>query len=241
MKEPSLKEINKLIEQLCYRFNRYEVLTDVFEVSALALSNQFDKRREVWQRREEQYLKTINKYNAEEQKTMAHVFALIFNLLSNVANSTSRDSFADYLGELYMLSETSNAKTGQFFTPYHLSQACAAVSCDKDKLFNDLEKNGVILVNEPTCGSGGMVLAIADVLWNKHQINYTQDMLAICSDIDARCVHMAYLQLGLTGVPAVIYNQNTLTLETWDEWHTPALCMQWLKLRRYIKAYEKKE
>jgi hypothetical protein len=37
-----------------------------------------------------------------------------------------------------------------------------------------------------------------------------------------RAVHMAYIQLSLLHVPAVVVHGNTLSLEEWGYWYTPA-------------------
>ena len=41
-------------------------------------------------------------------------------------------------------------------------------------------------------------------------------------DIAPQAVHMAYIHLSLLHVPAVVHRRNTLTLETFDTWRTPA-------------------
>lgn len=72
--------------------------------------------------------------------------------------------------------------------------------------------------NEPACGSGGMIIATIDTLYNKYDFNYSRNLFVECSDIDARCVYMTYLQLACTGVPAVIYQRDTLSMQTWQRW-----------------------
>ena len=76
-----------------------------------------------------------------------------------------------------------------------------------------------VTVNDPTCGSGAMLLAAA---WNYkiHDYDFTKSMLAVAQDIDIRCVWMAYIQLSLYHIPAVVIHQNSLTDEIWDHWHT---------------------
>jgi hypothetical protein len=37
-----------------------------------------------------------------------------------------------------------------------------------------------------------------------------------------RCVHMAYVQLSLLGIPAVVVHGNALSLDVWGVWYTPA-------------------
>lgn len=41
-------------------------------------------------------------------------------------------------------------------------------------------------------------------------------------DVDIRAVHMAYTQLALLHVPAVVIHGDTLSLEEYAHWHTPA-------------------
>ena len=79
-----------------------------------------------------------------------------------------------------------------------------------------------------------MIIAAVDILYNKYRFNYSRNLFVECSNIDQRCVHMAYLQLSLSGVPAVIYQRDTLTMQTWQRWETPALIMQWMRFRRFL-------
>lgn len=53
-------------------------------------------------------------------------------------------------------------------------------------------------------------------------INYQQALHVTAIDIDRRCVHMAYLQLALLHVPAIIIQGNALSLEVFETWYTPA-------------------
>lgn len=219
-----LNEINRLIERLLYRMDRYSVLADIFEISAITVSNRFEMRREVYDRREERYKEIVKKYDKAEQEVLVDVFTEIYFLLTGMLDH----GFDDYLGKLYMMSGTSNSVAGQFFTPYDISRMCADVSVDQESIRRSMEKNEVILLHEPTCGSGGMILAAVEALW-KRGFNYSNNLLVKCGDIDKRCVHMAYLQLALCGIPAVILHQNALTLETWDAWYTPALKLNWMR------------
>lgn len=53
-------------------------------------------------------------------------------------------------------------------------------------------------------------------------LNHTKQVLVVTSDIDERCVLMAYIQLSLYGVPAVIIQQNSLSMQTYGApWFTP--------------------
>lgn len=224
---PTVKEILKDLDKGIYKAGRHEFLSDVFKCSAIALSNRFDMRNA--EKREKEYLSVIKKYDKDMQTLITEIFAKIFILLSSQIDF----GFNDYLGELYMKSETSNSKAGQFFTPYNVSKVCAEMVINESAVNEFIKNNRIMTLNEPACGAGGMVIAAVDVLYNKYNFNISKNLFAECSDIDERCVVMTYLQLSLAGVPAVIYRRNTLTMETYDRWETPAYIMQWLRFRRF--------
>lgn len=232
---PTVNEILKLIEKGSYTVNKHEFLSDVFECGAIAISNQFDKPQAA--EREERYLRIIKKYSPDIQRLMTEIFAKIYLLLTQQINP--HVGFNDYLGELYMRSETSNSKTGQFFTPYCVSKACAEIAINEKQVKEHIENDKILTMLEPACGSGGMILAAVDILYFKYHFNYSRNLVVECSDIDSRCVHMSYLQLGLAGIPAVIYKRDTLTMQTWERWETPAYIMQWLRFRNsFGEGYE---
>lgn len=228
---PTINDLLKVIDRGSYKTNRHEFLSDVFECGAIAVSNRFDLSRA--EEREQRYLTIIKKYDRDMQQLLVELFSKIYILLSQQINQYV--GFNDYLGELYMRSETSNSHAGQFFTPYCVSKMCAEVVVGGEKVFAAMENDEILTLTEPACGSGGMVLAAADVLYNNYHFNISRNLLVECSDIDSRCVHMSYLQLGLAGIPAIIYRRNTLTMETWERWETPAYIMQWLRFKDRLK------
>jgi hypothetical protein len=85
----------------------------------------------------------------------------------------------------------------------------------------EIEERGFIRLSEPACGSAAMVIAFAEGL-RKIGINYQQHLHVTLNDIDARAVHMAYLHLSLLHIPAIVVHGNTLTLEEYGHWYTPA-------------------
>lgn len=228
---PTVNDILKLVGKAIYKTSIYELLSDIFKCGAIAISNQFDMTQRA--KREEEYKRVIKKYDTDTQNLIAEIFANIYVLLTNCINSSI--GFNDYLGELYMRSNTSSSQAGQFFTPYHVSKMCAEVTIDEAVVKKAIENDEIITQYEPTCGSGGMVLAAADILYNKYHFNISRNLLVVCGDIDERCVHMTYLQLSLAGIPAVIYHQDALTLETWGVWETPAYLMQWRRFKHLLE------
>ena len=167
------------------------------------------------------------------QKLIVQIFTKIYILLTNQTNE--HIGFNDYLGELFMKSDTSNSKAGQFFTPYGVSKVCAEMTIDKNMINEYIEQDKIITLNEPTCGAGGMILAVADILYYQYHFNIARNLFVLCSDIDERCVVMTYLQLSLAGIPAIVLHQNALSLETWGSWETPAYIMQYSRFKDCLK------
>ena len=93
--------------------------------------------------------------------------------------------------------------TGQFFTPFHVSELCAIIR------LKDVKKDENIKMNEPSVGGGGMILASAKVLCDKG-INYQKNLEVVAQDLDWNGVYMTYVQLSMTGIKAVVVQGDTL-------------------------------
>lgn len=69
-----------------------------------------------------------------------------------------------------------------------------------------------------------MVIGFALALMDR-KINYQQAMHATCVDLDNTAAHMAYIQLSLMHIPALVLVGNSLSLEMRESWYTPAHIM----------------
>ena len=180
------------------KYGSHEIFTDWVKCLAIAISNSSTLRRgKLWQDREKMYLDTINRYSYEERMTLAQLTADLTQALT--------DGLRDILGEIYMQIGASSKSTGQFFTPYSLSQCCAKMAVD-----NAIADDGIYRFNEPSCGAGGMIIATADALRDKG-INYQRQMDVVAQDIEWRCVYMCYIQLSLLGIKAICVQGDTLS------------------------------
>ncbi len=189
------KDIIKTIESIAGKYSAYEVFTDWIRCCSLAISNSCQLlQNQVWQEREQAYIDTMKKYTPEEGRK----FVDMFNMLAE----TLEDDITDVLGQIYMESGMGSKAAGQFFTPFHLSKVCAALSVD-------LDENGKCIMNEPSCGGGGMIIAAAAVL-KERGINYQRVMEVVAQDLDWKGVYMCYLQLSLLGIKAVCVQRDTL-------------------------------
>jgi type I restriction-modification system DNA methylase subunit len=131
---------------------------------------------------------------------------------------------ADIMGRTYHELELHNKWAGQYFTPYEICRMMAKMNLVDGGLQERIERRGFITLQEPACGSGAMVIAFAQEMKDAG-FNYQQQLHVTAMDIDAKCCHMAYLQLSLLHIPAVIIHGNTLSLEEYGRWYTPAHIM----------------
>ena len=227
-KIPTVDEIIKRIKSATYRVDTSQLIADVFECGAISIANTVAIPQD--QEREERYKQIMEKYEPAERQLLCEIFGMIYALLSSVVYDNG--VFKDYLGDLFMRCNQGNNSTGQFFTPYHISQFMAKATIG-DEVITKAENDGILTVCDPCCGAGGLMLAALDVLKNDYNINYARNCFIECSDIDIRCVHMTYLQLSLAGVPAIIKHQNSLSRELWSVWKTPAFVFQYSRFHQY--------
>ena len=187
----------------------YTVFKDFCELAALSMSNAVDRAQ--YEQREARYLQIVKGYKADEVAHFPKMLACLTLSLEEGMN--------DCLGQLFMALELGNSGAGQFFTPYPVSALMAKMLAGDAVRIG--KERGFVRVMEPAVGAGGMVIATAEAL-AEEGIHYQQAMHATCMDIDATAVHMAYIQLSLLHIPAIVVHGNALSLEQWGVWLTPA-------------------
>jgi hypothetical protein len=206
-----------LLRSLTHRHTLYQVFSDFVALSAYALSNAIDVRS--FAEREAAYLQIVRTYERAEVDIFPQALGELVMEFEPVAGGIR---FADVLGRLFMDLELSNDASGQFFTPYSLAQALALMTLgDKASLEGAIQERGFVRTSDPAVGGGALVIALAEAMY-REGINYQQHLHVTAVDVDARAVHMAYVQLSLLHVPAVIVHGNTLSLQEWGRWYTPA-------------------
>ena len=212
------KDFIKILENIKYSKHTHEVFSDWLVMAAATLY--------AWKNNEKvenEYMEIAKHYTKEELDKHANLIAITVEALE--------EKEQDFLGEVFTFANLTNARGGQFFTPYHISYLSAQMIIDKD----NLPKNRIFQINDPTCGSGGMLIAGAQVM-KECGFNYQKDALFIGQDIDARCTRMAFIQLSLLAVPAVIYCMNTLTMQTF--WYRETIGYHMAGMDFRLKAEE---
>lgn len=213
-------EYKKFVDLLDFSRGKYsisQVFEDFLYISAIALKNScdFDKKEEDW------YFSIIKKYEREELNVFAKLLAELVWIIAK------ENKFIDVLGEIYQAININSKGSGQFFTPNHIAEAMAKMIIDKAS-----SNDGVIKVNDPTCGSGVLLLNAANSIKDKN-IDYTERLIVCGQDIDIRCFCMTYIQLSLAGIPGIVILGNSLLNEQRKIYYTP----QYVKncLERSIK------
>ena len=169
---PTVDDIIKIIDRSAYKVSRSQLIADVFECGALAVSNMVDFTK--YDEREQRYKDIMNRYSPDERKLIVDIFSKVFALSSSVVYDNGK--FNDYLGELFMRCNQGNKFAGQFFTPYHISVLMAKITITDA----DIKRGGIITVCDPCCGGGGLAMAALDVLKNDYNVNYAMDCFIEC-------------------------------------------------------------
>lgn len=207
--DPHQKALAGLMRDNARRYRLHEVFRDFCELAAVTVSNAVDRIH--YEAREARYMQIIKRYERDE-------IARFPAMLAELVRSLER-GHRDALGELFMSLELGDHWKGQFFTPYEVASLMARMTIGD--VAGQVQRQGFITLSEPACGAGGMVIAFAEAMLDQG-VNYQTSMHAIAQDIDATAVHMAYVQLSLLHIPAIVVHGNSLTVTEWDHWATPA-------------------
>lgn len=217
--------LSKLISSASHRHDLWRVFSDFVEMAALSIANRVDLRQ--YEPREARYMQLINAYEHDERKLFPDMLGALVEALE--------EKRTDVLGEVFMELELGNKWAGQFFTPQCICDLMAAFTLVGAA--EQLERQEFITIHEPACGGGAMLIGVVNHL-HEQGIDYQNRIHVSAIDLDLKAVHMAYIQLSLLGVPAVVIHGNSLTLEERSHWYTPAHLLGFWdsKLRRHARA-----
>lgn len=224
------KEFLNVFKQFTYRHRAWDVWCDFVIMLACALSNPVDK--EHYDERETLYLKTIKKYNKQEQNMFPE-------LAAQTVLALEKNPEQDFLGSIFMSLNLGNKDSSQFFTPYHVCELMAEITMDDT--VQKVEKDGYISINDPCCGAGATLIAgihAARKRLEKANLNYQNHVLVVAQDIDMTVALMCYIQLSLLGVAGIVKVGNSLTEPMTDKdsnenyWYTPMYFSSVWSMRR---------
>lgn len=198
--EDIIAEVNKMAG----KYSAYEVFTDWIRMTAICISNATQPvHSRLWENREALYLDTARRYAPEEVESFCRMTGMLTKALE--------ENMQDVLGLVYMKSGMGSAAAGQFFTPPHVQELLADLMIQR-------RGDGRYSIYEPSCGSGGMIIAAASTL-KKQDESFQNRLYVVAQDIDLKGVYMTYIQLSLLGIKAVCIQGNSLGKK--DIWAIP--------------------
>lgn len=228
------KNIIALWESLIGRHSGWAVWQDFIIMSAISIANALGGPYE--KAREDEYMARAGKYTPQEMEVFSE-------MLSEVVKNLEGNPDQDFLGELFMALELGSHWHGQFFTPYSGCRAMAAISTGDDHKAK-IKQQGWISVNDPACGAGALLIALANEC-RRADIGYQTSVLFVAQDIDYLAGCMCYIQLSLLGCPGYVVIGDTLThpITSYDKrgllppdspqvWYTPMYCSDIWRYRR---------
>ncbi len=195
----SQKNFAKLFESFGGKYSSWEVWKDFVTMTAISISNIVDTIHR--EQREKQYLACAEKYSEKE-------LAIFPQMLCEVIAGLEQNPNQDFLGELFMSLNLGNEWKGQFFTPYSVCRAMAAMTFSGDSP-DRIERQGWVSVSDPACGAGALLIAFANEC-AAQKINYQTSVLFVAQDIDFIAGCMCYIQLSLLGCPGCVVIDDSL-------------------------------
>lgn len=207
------KDFRKTIETIARtKSSPVSVFSDFVRMAACAVA---------CQTREEEYMETIKKYDKDELHALCEAFTFLIHEME-------QKPFSDLLGEYYqtIASKAARDGRGEFFTPEPVSELMARILIDVESV---IEKGTPIAINEPTCGSGGIILQLAKQ-FSPIRTNLEQshvDLLRVTAqDISPLSCNMTYLNTSVWGIPTQVLLGNTLTNEVTQGWNN----IHWIRV-----------
>lgn len=159
--------------------------------------------------REDEYLKIAAGYSRDELSEFSQSLALLVQEMES-------KPFTDVLGPFYLevAAHSSKQARGEFYTPPELSKLIARMTVDVEAV---KASGKPITISDPACGSGGMILALAELFAPD-----SVDLLRVtCQDINPVAADMCYLNTTLWGIPCNVLLGNSLGPTVSAAWKNP--------------------
>ena len=158
---------------------------------------------------EQKYLNIIKTYTKEQAEEFSKLLAFLVLGLEQAPQ--------DFLGQVFMSLNLGSQANGQYFTPYSVCKFMAEINFTE---IETIQNNQLIILSEPCCGSGGIIIAFAETL-KEQGYNYQHQLFVEAIDIDETCFKMAYIQLSILGIPARVMLGDTLAWKFQKVLYTP--------------------
>lgn len=160
-------------------------------------------------------------------------------LYDPVIQAFEEKPFQDLLGDVYMRLGIGNKSTGQFFTPYNVSEAMARMSLDETKVTGQVAQRGYATINEPAAGGGANIIACAHV-FKDMGINYQRHLWFVAQELSELTALTCYVQCSLIGMAGTVHIGDTLRMDFHHALYTPMCIIEgawsWRMLARTVPS-----
>lgn len=200
----AVKDFVKILREIDPSKDNYTKFRDFLTLAycALAKTTEMPDRADAF---EEEYMRVVGQYrNKDDIRRMLELLAI---------TAMQADIHLDFLGSVAGELEILNADAGQFFTPYEVCRLMAELTCSG--LVDQIEQKGFATMQEPACGAGAMILAVADTLAFKGYDPATSLWIEAI-DVADMPHKMCFIQLTYRGLAGRVWRGNTLSMEMFE-------------------------
>lgn len=210
------KSLIKLLESVSgpYHMSRWDVFQGFVAFAALTTATALPPSTHPEHAKRLASLREIQKKH--EQRTL-DMYDSAYAALKHAINEQG----GDVLGDCFMGLDLGSNWSGQFFTPYTIARMMAMMNADEADLRERIVRAGCVRIHDPAVGAGCLPIATHDTIRDIDPA-LCEDVHYTVVDVDTRCVQMCFTQLALRNIPAIIIHGNSLSLEEYEHWYTPA-------------------
>ncbi len=209
MKQDINPKYRKFIDLLDFSNGKYdikEVFNDFVIIYAIAIKNKFYYEQED----EDIYFSTIKKYEKDELDIFPELIVELQEIYMK------EREIRDVLGEIYFQIGSIKKGNKQFFSP----KSIGIINSILVQVYMVKEEKDFNTIYDPTCGSGTLLLYSAKTLIDNN-IDYTKKAFYWGQDNDFVCFCMAYIQMSVYGMPALVILGDTISLQEKKVYYTP--------------------
>ena len=180
-----LKIFNSLFNKLTYRYDVSKIFDDFLTIFICVFARETQ---------EPLYFETIKFYKKEELTLFAKMMGELLILYSQAKQN---NDWIDPLGDYYevLAGQYKKSRLGQFFTPKSLCDIMAQITLTGSTWGKD--------INDPTCGSGRLLLASNKVVQGDYYV---------AQDLDPICCKMTAINLCMHQIRAEVHHMDTLRM-----------------------------
>lgn len=184
-----------------FRGSSRTLFGDMVHAWVLSLRNVFNPKDEEWRAREAEFAAWKDRVGPEGVEVAEKCLALLMLAFAEAPG--------DHLGEMFQGIQANSKELGQFFTPYTVSSSMATIAMSRESIRDVISAKGVVEAMEPSCGAGGMVVAMGQAMTDAG-FDPSRHLRVTAIDIDMTAIDMTFVQSSLSGIPCFVRRADAL-------------------------------